>query len=139
MFEYLRRGPDIQGLDRVRSNPIQRSSRVYLRWKDPRAGTGGGDSCRTIGALQWTEAVAITETWTSDECAEAWGVKTSTWLGYVSRGQAPPPQTDHDERSRRLWDAEEVRRFPAAGGGSRARRSRPESEALLEEMREVAA
>ena len=55
--------------------------------------------------------------WTSDECATAWGVKTTTRLGYVSRGQAPAPLPGLDDRRRRRWDADEVRRFTRPGVG----------------------
>ena len=80
-----------------------------------------------------------TETWTGDECAAAWGVKTTTWLGYVSRGQAPPALPDRDERGRRLWDADAVRRFPRPGSGRSRAGAGPQAGALLDEMREVAA
>ena len=76
------------------------------------------------------------ETWTGDECAAAWGVKTPTWLGYVSRGQAPRPLPGE---GRRLWDAEEVRRFPRPGSGRSRSGAGPDTEALLRQMREVAA
>ncbi|MEN3266049.1 hypothetical protein [Pseudonocardia sp.] len=79
-----------------------------------------------------------TETWTSEECARAWGVKTPTWLGYVSRGQAPQPLDGSDEQGRRHWDADEVRRFPRPGAGRSRSGAGPEAEALLAEMREVA-
>jgi DNA-directed RNA polymerase specialized sigma24 family protein len=82
--------------------------------------------------------VGGTETWTSEECATAWGVKTPTWLGYVSRGQAPPPLPERDDRGRRLWDADEVRRFPRPGAGRSRAGAGPEAEALLTEMRDVA-
>jgi DNA-directed RNA polymerase specialized sigma24 family protein len=82
--------------------------------------------------------VADTETWTADECAAAWGVKTPTWLGYVSRGQAPSPLPERDDRGRRLWDADEVRRFPRPGAGRSRAGAGPEAEALLTEMRDVA-
>jgi predicted DNA-binding transcriptional regulator AlpA len=77
-------------------------------------------------------------TWTSDECARAWGVKTPTWLGYVARGQAPQPLPDSDDRGRRRWDAEQVRTFPRPGPGHSRSGAGPEAEALLTEMREVA-
>jgi hypothetical protein len=83
--------------------------------------------------------VAITETWTSDECARAWGVKTPTWLGYVSRGQAPAPRTSPDREGRRVWDAEQVRSFPRPGAGRSRAGAGPEAQALLTEMREAAA
>src|SRR5690242_21915969 len=83
--------------------------------------------------------VSGTETWTSDECAAAWGVKTSTWLGYVSRGQAPPALPGHDDRGRRRWDADAVRRFPRPGPGRSRAGAGAEAEELLGEMREVAA
>jgi DNA-directed RNA polymerase specialized sigma24 family protein len=79
------------------------------------------------------------ETWTSDECAAAWGVKTPTWLGYVSRGQAPPALPGQDDRGRRRWDAEAVRRFPRPGPGRSRAGAGTQAEALLDEMREVAA
>jgi hypothetical protein len=66
-------------------------------------------------------------------------VKTPTWLGYVSRGQAPAPLPDADEQGRRLWDADQVRSFPRPGAGRSRSGAGPEAEALLAEMREVAA
>jgi transposase len=66
-------------------------------------------------------------------------VKTPTWLGYVSRGQAPGPLPGADEQGRRRWDAGEVRSFPRPGAGRSRSGSGPEAEALLAEMREVAA
>jgi hypothetical protein len=83
--------------------------------------------------------VGGTERWTSDECAAAWGVKTATWLGYVSRGQAPPALPDRDDRGRRLWAPDEVRRFPRPGSGRSRAGAGPEAEALLGEMHEVGA
>ncbi|MET0188943.1 MAG: hypothetical protein ABW212_08105 [Pseudonocardia sediminis] len=80
----------------------------------------------------------IAETWTSDECAEHWGVKTTTWLGYVSRGQAPAPLAGIDGRRKR-WDAGEVRAFPRPGAGRSRAGAGEEAEALLARMREVAA
>jgi hypothetical protein len=82
--------------------------------------------------------VGGSETWTSDECAAAWGVKTPTWLSYVSRGQAPPALPDRDERGRRLWDADAVRRFPRPGVGRSRAGAGPHAERMLAEMREVA-
>jgi hypothetical protein len=82
--------------------------------------------------------VGVAETWTSDECAAAWGVKTPTWLGYVSRGQAPPALPGRDDRGRRVWDADEVRHFPRPGSGRSRSGAGPEAAALLGEMREVA-
>jgi DNA-directed RNA polymerase specialized sigma24 family protein len=78
------------------------------------------------------------ETWTGDECAAAWGVQTATWLGYVSRGQAPPPLPDPDDRGRRRWDTDAVRRFPRPGPGRSRAGATAEAEELLAEMREVA-
>ncbi len=66
-------------------------------------------------------------------------MKTSTWLGYVSRGQAPAPQPGRDGKGRKVWDAEEVRRFPRPGVGRSRAGAGLEAEALLAEMREVAA
>jgi DNA-directed RNA polymerase specialized sigma24 family protein len=76
------------------------------------------------------------ETWTADECAAAWGVKTPTWLGYVSRGQAPTALADRDD-GLRVWDADEVRRFPRPGPGRSRAGAGADAEALLGQMREV--
>ena len=78
------------------------------------------------------------ETWTADECAAAWGVQTSTWLGYVSRGHAPRPLAERDNRGRQQWDAVAVRTFPRPGPGRSWRSMRSEADQLLTEMREVA-
>ncbi|MFC4944141.1 hypothetical protein [Pseudonocardia sp. GCM10023141] len=79
----------------------------------------------------------MAETWTSAECAAAWGVKTPTWLGYVSRGQAPEPLPGTS--SPKLWDAEAVRRFPRPGAGRSRAGAGPEAAALIAQMEEVAA
>jgi transposase len=81
----------------------------------------------------------VSETWTSAECAAAWGVKPATWLGYVSRGQAPQPLPEPDADGRKRWDADAVRRFPRPGSGRSRAGAGPEAEALLDRMREVAA
>jgi transposase len=78
------------------------------------------------------------ETWTSDECAELWGVKTGTWLGYVSRGQAPAALADPDEHGRRRWNAEEVRTFPRPGAGRTRAATSPEAQQLLSRMDDIA-
>lgn len=75
------------------------------------------------------------ETWTSHECAQAWGVRTPTWLGYVSRGQAPAPLPGDAPRR---WDAEEVRRFRRPGAGRSRAGVGPAADALLAEMADVA-
>ncbi|WP_308257980.1 hypothetical protein [Pseudonocardia lacus] len=75
---------------------------------------------------------------TADECAGEWGVKTGTWLGYVSRGQAPAALPERDAAGRRVWDAEQVRAFPRPGVGRSRAGAGPAAEALLAEMREVA-
>jgi hypothetical protein len=80
----------------------------------------------------------VTQRWTSAECAAAWGVKPATWLGYVSRGQAPQPLPEPDDQGHRLWDADEVRGFPRPGAGRSRSGAGPEAEALLGQMREVA-
>ncbi len=85
-----------------------------------------------------TETSNIAETWTSAECAAAWGVKTPTWLGYVARDQAPPPLPGLDQQQRRRWDAETVRSYPRPGVGRSRAGAGPEAEALLAEMAEVA-
>jgi DNA-directed RNA polymerase specialized sigma24 family protein len=78
------------------------------------------------------------ETWTADECAAHWGVKTPTWLGYVSRAQAPEPLPDRDEHGRRRWDAVGVRTFPRPGPGRSRAGATPEADRLLADMRAVA-
>ena len=78
------------------------------------------------------------ETWTADECAAAWGVKTPTWLGYVSRGHAPLALPDRDEDGRRVWDAVAVRTFPRPGPGHSRTGASAEADELLVEMREIA-
>lgn len=80
----------------------------------------------------------MTERWTGAECAAAWGVKPATWLGYVSRGQAPQPLPEPDGQGRRQWDADEVRRWPRPGVGHSRAAAGPDAEALLAQMREVA-
>jgi hypothetical protein len=75
------------------------------------------------------------ETWTGTECAAAWGVKPATWLGYVSRGQAPPALPGSPKR----WDVEAVRSFPRPGAGRSRTGAGAEAEALLAEMAAVAA
>lgn len=81
----------------------------------------------------------IAETWTSDECAEHWGVQTTTWLGYVSRGQAPAALPGTDGGRRKRWDAGEVRAFPRPGAGRSRAGSGEAAQALLARMRETAA
>jgi hypothetical protein len=76
------------------------------------------------------------QSWTAAECAAAWDVKPATWLGYVSRGQAPPPLPGDGPRR---WDAAAVRAFPRPGAGRSRAGAGPEAEALLAAMREVAA
>ncbi|GAA5133773.1 hypothetical protein [Pseudonocardia adelaidensis] len=80
----------------------------------------------------------MTERWTSAECAAAWGVKPATWLGYVSRGQAPQPLSAPDAQGRRQWDAAAVRGYPRPGVGRSRTGAGPEAKALLAQMREVA-
>jgi DNA-directed RNA polymerase specialized sigma24 family protein len=82
--------------------------------------------------------VADRETWTAEECAAAWGVKTPTWLGYVSRAQAPPALPERDADGRRLWDADEVRTFRRPGSGRSRAGATDAAGDLLDEMREVA-
>jgi DNA-directed RNA polymerase specialized sigma24 family protein len=79
----------------------------------------------------------VSQLWTSAECAAAWGVRTSTWLGYVSRGQAPSALPG-DGPTRR-WDADEVRSFPRPGVGHSRAGAGAEATELLDRMREVAA
>lgn len=79
----------------------------------------------------------MAETWTSAECAAAWGVRPPTWLGYVSRGQAPEPLPGDGPTKR--WDADEVRAFPRPGMGHSRASAGAEAEELLARMREIAA
>ena len=74
------------------------------------------------------------ETWTADECAAAWGVKTLTFMGYVSRDQAPAPLAERDRHGRRLWSADEVRRFPRPGPGRSRAGAGADAEALLAQL-----
>ncbi len=76
------------------------------------------------------------ETWTSAQCAAAWGVQTPTWHGYVSRGQAPKPLPG--DGTTRLWDAGQVRAFPRPGAGHSRTGAGAEAEELLARMRDVA-
>lgn len=75
------------------------------------------------------------ETWTSARCAQEWDVKPATWLGYVSRGQAPAALPGDGPRR---WDPEEVRGFPRPGVGRSRAGAGPEAEATLAEMAGVA-
>lgn len=75
---------------------------------------------------------------TAEECAAEWGVKTATWHGYVSRGQAPAALPGRDAAGRRVWDADAVRAFPRPGAGRSRTGAGPAAQALLAEMREVA-
>ncbi len=77
-------------------------------------------------------------TWTSAECAAAWGVRPATWLGYVSRGQAPPPLPEPDVDGRRRWDPAAVRSFPRPGAGRSRAAATPENAALVEAMSALA-
>jgi hypothetical protein len=78
----------------------------------------------------------VAEIWSSAECAAAWGVKPATWLGYVSRGQAPAPLAGDGPRR---WDAEAVRAFPRPGVGRSRAGAGPAAAELLERMRATAA
>ena len=84
-------------------------------------------------------AINSIERWTSAECAQAWGVRTATWLGYVSRGQAPPPLPDPSGSGQRRWAADEVRGFPRPGVGRSRASATPEAAELLRRMQELAA
>lgn len=77
-------------------------------------------------------------TWTAEQCARAWGVRPATWLGYVSRGQAPPALPDRDAEGRRRWDAGAVRAFPRPGPGRSRASASAAADELLAQMREVA-
>jgi hypothetical protein len=86
-------------------------------------------------------AISTNELWSSAECAQAWGVQTTTWLGYVSRGQAPPPLPlpDPSGSGPRRWAADQVRRFPRPGVGRSRASATPEAAELLARMQELAA
>ena len=66
-------------------------------------------------------------------------MKTPTWLGYVSRGQAPQARPGTDADGKRRWDADEVQRFPRPGTGRSRSGAGPDAQALLAEMQDVAA
>jgi hypothetical protein len=74
------------------------------------------------------------QTWSSQECADAWGVKSGTWLAYVSRGQAPASLAGDGPRR---WDAAEVRAFPRPGAGRSRAAASTEVVDLLEQMTET--
>jgi DNA-directed RNA polymerase specialized sigma24 family protein len=76
----------------------------------------------------------VGEEWTGEECARAWGVRTPTWLSYVSRGQAPAPLPGDGPRR---WDADQVRAFPRPGAGRSRAGATAEAVALLAEMERV--
>src|SRR5207245_2018905 len=61
---------------------------------------------RAVPGTGSTGAHLVSERWTGAECAAAWSVKPATWLGYVSRGQAPQPLSGPDAQGRRQWGAE---------------------------------
>jgi hypothetical protein len=82
--------------------------------------------------------VSAAEAWTAEECARAWGVKPTTWHGYVSRGQAPPALPERDAAGRRLWDAAAVREFPRPGAGRSRAGATAEAGELLAAMRAAA-
>lgn len=77
-------------------------------------------------------------TWTAAECAAAWDVKPATWLGYVSRGQAPSPLPRPDEQGRRCWDSDAVRAFPRPGAGRSRAAATPENAVLEATMTALA-
>ena len=83
-------------------------------------------------------AIGDDERWTAGECAQAWGVKQATWLGYVSRGQAPAPLPDRAAGGQRLWAATEVRGYPRPGVGRSRAGATPEATRLLNRMQDVA-
>ena len=76
------------------------------------------------------------DSWTTAECAAAWGVKPATWLGYVSRGQAPAALPGDGPRR---WDPAAVQAFPRPGVGRSRSGAGPAAEELLERMRATAA
>lgn len=76
------------------------------------------------------QAARVPLTWTAAECAAAWDVKPATWLGYVSRGQAPPPLPDPDAQGHRCWDRDAVHAFPRPGPGRSRASATPENARL---------
>ncbi len=76
------------------------------------------------------------ESWSTAECAAAWGVKPATWLGYVSRGQAPAPLPGDGPRR---WDPAAVQAFPRPGVGRSRAGAGPAADELLDRMRATAA
>ena len=85
--------------------------------------------------MQVPTILPVPEIWSSAECAAAWGVRPATWLGYVSRGQAPPPLPGAGPRR---WDADAVRGFPRPGAGHSRAGATPEAAELLDRMRATA-
>lgn len=65
----------------------------------------------------------MSEEWTAQQCADAWGVKVRTWHGYVARDNAPKP-VRHVGRTP-VWDAEQVRTYRRAGRGARTDLNNP--------------
>jgi DNA-binding CsgD family transcriptional regulator len=49
------------------------------------------------------------DAWTANQCAECWGIKPSTWHGYVNQARTPEPLPGLDERGRKRWDPEAVK------------------------------
>lgn len=99
---------------------------------------GGGGPARSPGgrvATVMRHHGRVAETaWSSQQCAEAWGVKGPTWLGYVSRGQAPAPLPGDGPKR---WDPDAVRTFPRPGAGRSRAAASPEVVSLLEAMAAV--
>ena len=112
----------------------------------------GHDRAQQAGALERLPVVPVSRadhricalchdrrvdpTWTSQQCAQEWGVRTPTWLGYVSRGQAPRPLPGDGPKR---WDPDAVRSFPRPGAGRSRAAASGEVVALLDEMAEVTA
>lgn len=82
--------------------------------------------------------ISTAQTWSAQECAAAWGVQPATWLGYVSRGQAPPPLPAPDAHGRRIWDPDAVRAFPRPGPGRSRAAAGPENARLVAAMTALA-
>ncbi len=70
-----------------------------------------------------TDTGSGAETWTVDQCADAWDISPVTWRSYVSRGIAPAPLPGYDEQRRRRWDADAVQAAHAARRGRGWRRA----------------
>lgn len=63
--------------------------------------------------------------WTAQDCADAWGVKRTTWLHYVRYDRAPAHDHYDPDTGEKVWAAETVRNYERPGPGARTDLSRP--------------